>query len=404
MASIGKLFIAGKEKFEGKYLSGIAFDLSKPSTVDFIYHSLDGEWEIEFGVGLQKAIARSIKSFDLESLAARAFPILQEALDIFAVTNKFYAVHDIAHSEKICVYVQDGKFNLLVQSIMDHKMGIKMSIKSIDKNGVETGYNKETIPRWHQSFRYYRLAQVSTDLFDAYRNLYLGFENLLSFICKKGKHEKEIDWLRRSLNLARQYLGNIQAGTDVVEHIIKQQYIKIRCNLLHGKNFSSILPHARIDPIDVKTAYDELITIWNCIAKELFKFFVHNGVITYIGFEKMMEGVFLRDVRIEHTSDKNPPSESSTTLSDDKNTILAFTETAYCGSVSPGIVRLKAKTACLPESGNFILPVYKIGCMTQEVLYSITYLGYGLSVCGVDIFEYFLDLRLKNMSSPPTFS
>jgi hypothetical protein len=33
---------------------------------------------------------------------------------------------------------------------------------------------------WHESMRYFRLAQVTDDLFDAYRNLYLALVSLLT--------------------------------------------------------------------------------------------------------------------------------------------------------------------------------------------------------------------------------
>jgi hypothetical protein len=36
------------------------------------------------------------------------------------------------------------------------------------------------MPEHHIGFRFFRLAQVTDDLYDAYRNMYLAFEVLLS--------------------------------------------------------------------------------------------------------------------------------------------------------------------------------------------------------------------------------
>ena len=37
-------------------------------------------------------------------------------------------------------------------------------------------------PPWHSSMRYFRMAEVTDDLFDSFRNTYLALESLLSEI------------------------------------------------------------------------------------------------------------------------------------------------------------------------------------------------------------------------------
>jgi hypothetical protein len=54
------------------------------------------------------------------------------------------------------------------------------------------------LPR-HPALRFYRLANVSADLFDAFRNAYLALECLASDATTKGASESELNWLKRAL-------------------------------------------------------------------------------------------------------------------------------------------------------------------------------------------------------------
>ena len=61
---------------------------------------------------------------------------------------------------------------------------------------------------WHESMRYFRISQITTDMFDAFRNLYLALESLLSHIAPvrlrpNGRpDEGEGQWAKRALQAA----------------------------------------------------------------------------------------------------------------------------------------------------------------------------------------------------------
>ena len=97
----------------------------------------------------------------------------------------------------------------------------------------------QVAPQHHIGFRFFRLAQVSDDLYDAFRNMYLAFESLLSTQHPKGK-EQEIQWLERTLRASQPDL-NLMAlcprGTpDPVEHILARVYTNARLPLFHAKD------------------------------------------------------------------------------------------------------------------------------------------------------------------------
>ena len=98
---------------------------------------------------------------------------------------------------------------------------------------------KPVIPKHHLGFRFYRLSQASDDLYDAYRNMYLAFESLLSSQYPKPKG-REIDWLRRSLASASNdlSLSNLAPNTasDPVAYILNTVYEGARLPLFHAKD------------------------------------------------------------------------------------------------------------------------------------------------------------------------
>jgi hypothetical protein len=113
---------------------------------------------------------------------------------------------------------------------------IKLEMRDKDGNIVSPVVSP---PRHHLGFRFYRLSQASDDLFDAYRNMYLAFELMLSARHPKGK-EREVDWLRASLTASFFDLdldAIVPKGTaNPVEHIIDVVYQDARLPLFHAKD------------------------------------------------------------------------------------------------------------------------------------------------------------------------
>ncbi len=93
-------------------------------------------------------------------------------------------------------------------------------------------------PEYHIGFRFYRLSQVSDDLYDAYRNMYLALESLLS--SKYPKQTGERKWLLQSLTSASSdlFLSNLvppETSNNAVEEIIRHIYDEARLPLFHAK-------------------------------------------------------------------------------------------------------------------------------------------------------------------------
>jgi hypothetical protein len=91
----------------------------------------------------------------------------------------------------------------------------------------------------HPGLRFFRLSQVSDDLFEAFRNMYLAFELLLSSRYPKTQRS-ESDWLRASLSAAS---GDLllqdlapPGHSSPVDFVIDTIYGNARLPLFHAKD------------------------------------------------------------------------------------------------------------------------------------------------------------------------
>jgi hypothetical protein len=107
---------------------------------------------------------------------------------------------------------------------------------------------------WHESMRYFRMSQTTTDLFDAFRNIYLALESILSTIapiqlkvnsrpaegegawtkCALGEAARVLQSHNSSMTFDR-YLANPPAG-GAVNMVFDDLYRAVRNAVFHAKN------------------------------------------------------------------------------------------------------------------------------------------------------------------------
>lgn len=247
MAKLGKIDVADRNSI---FDSGAAFKLSKRAGVDKVVRLKSG-WEVETELGNPYVVARGQKATDAFSAFNLAYEATQEGLDIlcaFGIDN--LAVVD-SSIEYFVWWQQDTKQIFRVVGISRSPISIKMEIEVKDANG--NPLPPQLIPpvNYHESFRYFRLSQTTDDLFDAYRNLWLSFELLLSSKYLKGKG-KELDWLEESLKHVHGdlNLSNVVSlqDDDPVKSVIDELYKNVRLQLFHAKE-----RHNRLTPQNVES-------------------------------------------------------------------------------------------------------------------------------------------------------
>ena len=165
--------------------------------------------------------------------------LVQEGLDLMSITGREDLATRDGDDEYIVWWTNSGNKTLAYGTTATSSFSVGNAELIVhDANGNLVKPNI-VIPQHHLALRFYRLAQVSDDLFDAYRNMYLAFEALLSSRYPKGKG-KEIDWLEHSLNAAADELNlNAYVPSEVsspVKHFLGVIYNGARLPLFHAKD------------------------------------------------------------------------------------------------------------------------------------------------------------------------
>lgn len=165
--------------------------------------------------------------------------LAQEALDVLSMTGLGDLVTREAENEYFVWWASSTK--RLLAFVTTVTFSIKIDPVSITIKDVQGNVVPPTpiIPKHHIGFRFFRFSQASDDLYDAYRNMYLAFESLLSSRYPKAKG-LEIDWLRQSLTAASTDLSLasvVPAGTpDTISHVLNIIYEGARLPLFHAKD------------------------------------------------------------------------------------------------------------------------------------------------------------------------
>jgi hypothetical protein len=164
--------------------------------------------------------------------------LLQDGLDMLSMSGRADLATRDAPDEYLAWWRDRGKNVIAVVSTATSAFSVgPITIEVRDATG-QVVPPTPLAPQHHLGFRFYRLSQVSDDLFDAFRNMYLAFELLLSAKYPKGS-EREIDWLRASLSAAAADLDLASLNpshTDPVSHIIDAVYSNARLPLFHAKD------------------------------------------------------------------------------------------------------------------------------------------------------------------------
>lgn len=233
MPSVGPIEFSLDEGFD----SGIALLLVKPPSERI--HARHSDYEILAAPDAPHAVCRFRGASSESEAYRRGSLLLQEALDLLSIQGRGdLLTRDVAEDHLLWWKGEDGHCAALVAtSTFSIKLGhIELTVRDADGNVVQPTSSPVS---HHLAFRFYRLAQASDDLFDAFRNMYLAFESLLSSKHPKGG-QWEINWLRSALTAASAELDLRSlcptSTPDPVDHILLVTYQEARLPLFHAKN------------------------------------------------------------------------------------------------------------------------------------------------------------------------
>ncbi len=313
MATLGEIPIAdGSSVFD----SGAAFLCAQKCPVNEIVYLNSGA-EVEVRSANAYVVARVRGSVGPNDAFNRAHEAAQEGLDQLSIGGKADLSIKNASDEYIVWWQEDSKQVLRVVGTSTLIIEVGGSSKLFDRDGSPIELPAPPKLIYNESLRYFRLSQITEDLFDAFRNMYLAFELLLEHHCPRhSPREREGVWLKRALSEANRVVPLSRVyktiGPDVVSDIYDDLYAGIRCRLFHAKHGSRLLPQSAGDRRSVSEGLERLTDIFLLLAQELLNARRPGGLMTYEGFAWLTEPVMSGSTVL--VSGNDMPLDASATL------------------------------------------------------------------------------------------
>jgi len=243
MARLGSiLFIARNAVYD----SAAAFLLARSPRNGAVVSCDGGETEVSPDSAY--VVSRFNGAFNAETAKNQGLEIAQAGLDLMSIMGTADLLIQKSSEEYLLSWWTEGQQVVRIHSTITLSFTVNspmLSVKDPDGNDVT---KEPKIPAHHLAFRYFRLSQTSDDLYDAFRNMYLSFELLLSSKHPPRSRERERDWLERGLASADQDLdlGKFfkPKPQNIVNEIIARVYTSARLALFHAKTGRFVLtPH-----------------------------------------------------------------------------------------------------------------------------------------------------------------
>lgn len=269
-------------------------------------------WEAEVRAGSRFIVARTDQGIAADALLGEGIDAAHRALDLISLLDGDALVMKSPESQNITYHRPPaGRAIVSCHSSVDCKFDMSFEHTVVHEDGTVERPPSAPAPEWNVAYRFYRLSQSSRDMYEAYRNLFLGLEALLDHLFPKGRDEREKAWLVRAVALAgaRIDLAGIEptGGTDRARDVVDRIY-GVRVKLFHAKTGRAIIPQDRNGYLEVASAYPVLLALWT----EIVRFWLSpgrgGGVVTNAGFRLMVQSGY-STARIGINADL-PPSET----------------------------------------------------------------------------------------------
>lgn len=227
----------------------------------------------------------------------------QRALDLAAFTNAASLSLVAAHDSFVQWWRDEGA--VVVRLLITREVGVNVGASLSVKPSGEPVPPASPPPRWTPALRFFRLAQLEDDVFDAYRNMFLALEAVLSERVSGGPG-RERAWLEFALRHMTDTdvvdLGGFIEGSvdDHVTAFLDQQYTALRCAVFHAKgNRPILLPGTAEMRETVSRALGPLSRLVTHLTRDVANANRASGGMTYAGFEALFVAPKVESLVIE---------------------------------------------------------------------------------------------------------
>jgi len=218
----------------------------------------------------------------------------QRALDVLAFTGGGISKTERAHDEAVQWW--RGDEGVTIRAILTREIGVSISATAEVRKPDGTIREPDPVPEpeWTPALRFFRYAQVAEDTFDAYRNMFLALEAILSARVQGGPRGQR-EFLQHALrDLTR--AGQLELGTylaqptvtDAVDAFLTEQYEALRCATFHAKDDRPILLPGTVEEREtVGVALRRLSNLVIDLSRDVVRAPRRSGAMTPIGFESI---------------------------------------------------------------------------------------------------------------------
>ncbi len=367
-----------------KHSFGLAVLLSSISKVNEIF-PFPPNGQIEIQANNPYIIAKLNSKHNMNDTLIEGHDLILKGLDILCASGK--GDLSIRNMKEIISWWKEGRDQVLrwtIYEMLGFSIGpVKVEIK--DNNGNVIPPPKQPKIIYHECMRYFRLSQITDDVFEAFRNLYLAFELILNFIEPK-QIERERIWLKRALNTANskhQLVRVFEPITgNVVSDIINEIYTDIRCAVFHAKK-SYLIPQNLADKEKVQKGFIKLSNLVVFLMEKYLNTRNLTGGMTYFAFSNFTQALFSKSELIFSDSSNNSVNVSKKYAPELSSDGLSF----ILGSIDgPNIKKIN-------DLKGFILRDSNKNLFTGEI-------EGVLSLEHIDRLEIQIGLQLNNLNQP----
>lgn len=388
---------------------GGAFLLDRPSPTtseEILAHG----WTAQVTADSPQIVIRgTVHTDNYEETFSESLAASQEALDLVAMRAGPGLAVVSADSEHVVWWTEaDGRLVLRIVAVSDLGLSMSATATVTDAAGNVRPPPQPPALVWHPSLRYFRLAQVTGDLFDAYRNMYLAFESLLSTmvppkLSSTGKPaEGEGAWLRRALTTIDATLPLAPyapaGGRPAVDLVLDDIYAGARTRLFHAKSGRSVLLPHRLD-----SRHDVIESLQRLARLFIDLFADHTGHrrpssgMTYAGFEMVTSF----DATAAVSDDPAPENKADVAINPTGGRSEQLTTRRAPELSSPGLtfwlgVCQDAQSLHLGKGS-----IRRAGLVNHDgVLIQVNRLAEPVSLAGIDVLQVQQGARLVNVQQP----
>ncbi len=202
---------------------------------------IGSRWKVSVHEGSEALVVGGGRSTSYSAAWQAALEVAHRGLDLLAVSGFADLSIQNADEDHLVWWFEGSRLIMRIFAILTSSFQVSATLTVRDAAGhmVRQPRTKQV---WHESFRFFRLAQVTEDIFDAYRNLYLALECVLDDRYPKGRRESESVWLRRALGQIHSFasLAAFAAtnSRDPVADIVDELYSTTRTGVCRRSNNS----------------------------------------------------------------------------------------------------------------------------------------------------------------------